>query len=173
MWAPLGRPGTNTTGDFTKTPDFPAYPSGHATFGAVVFKLIGLFYAQKTGDPIKKVMNERFSFVSDEFNDLNRDPNGDQRVYHKREFSLCEGIIENALSRVYLGVHWRFDGLGVVAPAGLDCDIPKDPAKPDKLDNDKEKKLGGVPVGLKIAEQVFASCFKAPAPPPTVQTSTS
>ncbi len=159
IWAPLGRPGTNTSRDFTKTPDFPAYPSGHATFGAVAFQLTGKFYAQKTGKTLRNVMNENFEFVSDEFNGHNRDPNGDERVYHKRRFSLCEAIVENALSRVYIGVHWRFDGLGVVKPDELKCDIPDDPAAPDKLSNAIEKELGGVPAGLKVAEQVFNGFF--------------
>ena len=109
-------------------------------------------------------MNDEFYFVSDEFKGMNRDPNGDERVYHKRKFSLCEAIIENALSRVYLGVHWRFDGVGAVAPEGLDCPIPPDPAEPKKLGNAIEKKLGGVPIGLKIAQEVFDGCFKTTTP---------
>lgn len=163
-WAPLGRPGTNTSGDFTKTPDFPAYPSGHATFGAVVFQLTGKFYEQKTEKTLKDVMNDKFTFISDEFNGHNRDPNGDERVFHRRRFSLCEAIIENALSRVYLGVHWRFDGLGVIKPDDLTCKIPDDPSKPDKLNNNIEKELGGVPAGLKVAEQVFSGCFTVTPP---------
>ena len=162
-WLPLGAPNDNGGGT-NFTPPFPAYASGHATFGAVVFQLTGKFYAEKTGKTLEDVMNDKFVFVSDEFNGHNRDPHGDERVYHKRRFSLCEAIVENALSRVYLGVHWRFDGLGAVKPDGLMCDnIPDDPAKPDPLDNTTEgieKTLGGVPAGLLVAEQVFNNCFK-------------
>lgn len=155
-WPPLGRPGTNNYGDMTKTPDFPAYPSGHATFGAVTFRLTARFFAKKLNITTKKAMNElEFSFVSDEFNGVNQDPNGSVRPYHNRRFSLREAIIENALSRVYLGVHWRFDGLGAVAPKDLEGDIPKDPAFNVKLAPAIEKKLGGVPIGLEIASQVF------------------
>lgn len=154
-WAPLGRPGTNNPGDMTKTPDFPSYPSGHATFGAVAFRLTALFFANKLGIPSKKAMNDlSFSFVSDEFNAVNQDPSGDIRVYHNRTFSLREAIIENALSRVFLGVHWRFDGLGAVAPKDLEGPIPKDPADKVKLSPSVEQELGGVPIGLKIAKIV-------------------
>ena len=152
LWAPLGRPGTNTLGDFTKTPDFPAYPSGHATFGAVAFRLAAHFFAEKLARSIADVMNNvRFDFVSDEFNGTNKDPKGDIRVRHVRNFSLREAIVENALSRVYLGVHWRFDGLGAVAPDKLEGPIPDDPAVAQKLSDPIEKKMGGVPVGLVVA----------------------
>lgn len=154
-WAPLGRPGTNGN-DHAKTPDFPAYPSGHATFGAVAFRLTALFFAEKTKTKSKVWMNDkRFRFVSDEYNGNNRDPNGDVRTYHSRDFSLREAIIENAVSRVYLGVHWRFDGLGAIAPDDLEGPIPTDPAFSVKLAPAIEKKLGGVPVGLKIASEVM------------------
>lgn len=157
MWAPLGRPGTNKPGDFTKTPDFPAYPSGHATFGAVALKLTAKFFADKMKKPVRKIMNDiTFTFVSDEFNGANKDPNGDVRVHHLRVLTLRDAIVENALSRVYLGVHWRFDGLGAVAPDGLEGDIPADPAAGSKLAKATEKMLGGVPIGLKIADDIYA-----------------
>ena len=68
-----------------------------------------------------------------------RDPDGSVRSHHKRQLTTRTAILENALSRVYLGVHWRFDGLG--APG-----------------------VGGVAAGTKIAEEVFASYFKAVGP---------
>jgi len=156
-WAPLGRPGTNTPGDFTKTPDFPAYPSGHATFGAVAFRLTAKFFARKLGRTTSYAMNELFfRFTSDEFNGINQDPHGDVRVYHERTFNLVDAIVENALSRVYLGVHWRFDGLGTVAPDDLEGAIPSDPASGSVVvGGPDEKKLGGVPIGLKIAGEIF------------------
>jgi hypothetical protein len=48
-WLPLGAPSTNSDGvrrAFKKngTPHFPAYPSGHATFGAAAFQITRLFY---------------------------------------------------------------------------------------------------------------------------------
>lgn len=68
-----------------------------------------------------------FSFVSDELNGKSRDlyqphdpgrPIEDQpglvRTYVKRNFaSLWSAIWENAFSRIWLGVHWRFDAFAV------------------------------------------------------------
>lgn len=160
-WAPLGRPATNTPGQLFRTPDFPAYPSGHATFGAVSLRLTALFFAEKLNRPVAQVMNDLpIAFVSDEFNGVNVDPRGDIRPLANRELSLRGAIIENALSRVYLGVHWRFDGLGAVAPDDLDGPVPTDPSAPVKLADAVEKKLGGVPVGLQIARELFKDCFK-------------
>ncbi len=162
-WAPLGRPGTNTPGDYTKTPDFPAYPSGHATFGAVAFKLAAQFFAERTGISFDQAFKQTvFDFVSDEYNGINADPHGDVRPYHMRQLTLGYAVAENALSRVWLGVHWRFDGIGTSVPddlAGITLPrkIPNDPAKPNALPN--EKMIGGVPAGLKIADEVFANHF--------------
>jgi hypothetical protein len=163
-WAPLGRPGTNTPGDFTKTPDFPAYPSGHATFGAVAFKLAAKFYAEQYGKTFEVAFKEtKFDFISDEYNGVNQDPHGDARPRHSRTLTLGYAVAENALSRVWIGVHWRFDGMGAKLPDDLKGitmprKIPNDPATPDPaLD---EAKLGGVPAGLKIADEVFAGHFQ-------------
>jgi hypothetical protein len=109
FWLPLGSPRTNQPGAKNFTPNFPAYPSGHATFGAASLDLVRLFYGT---DEIA------FDFVSDELNgDLSDGLNGDSidvdgsvRTKHQRTFaSLCQAIRENARSRVYLGVHWQFD----------------------------------------------------------------
>jgi hypothetical protein len=43
-WLPLGAPKTNETNKKNFTPPFPAYPSGHATFGAAAFHITRLFY---------------------------------------------------------------------------------------------------------------------------------
>ena len=164
MWAPLGRPGTNTPGDLMKTPDFPAYPSGHATFGAVSIRMLALFYAGSTlGATPRDIMNLTVNFVSEEFNGINQDPTGHVRPYHLRTLSLRDAIVENAVSRVLLGVHWRFDGIGAIAPADLDGDLPArwhDPAVSSALDKSSEQRIGGVPVGLKIAKDVFDKYFK-------------
>ena len=42
LWLPLGAPNTNSTAK-NFTPPFPAYPSGHATFGAAAFHMTRLF----------------------------------------------------------------------------------------------------------------------------------
>ena len=101
-WTPLGAPASNfksPTPDFT--PPFPAYTSGHATFGAATFEILRKFYGT---DRIA------FNFVSDEFNDLTRDNDGSVRPLMPRSFSsLSEAEEENGRSRIYLGIHWAFD----------------------------------------------------------------
>ncbi|MGH7288164.1 MAG: vanadium-dependent haloperoxidase, partial [Myxococcota bacterium] len=69
-WTPLGAPASNQSGtDFT--PPFPAYPSGHATFGAALFRMLERFYG--TDDVA-------FSFVSDELNGVTTDSAGGVRA---------------------------------------------------------------------------------------------
>ena len=71
--------------------------------------------------------------MSDELNGTTTSSQGHVRTRHVREFTdLATMVQENSLSRVYLGVHWRFDGLPRNATA----------------------KVGGVPLGLEVAKQV-------------------
>jgi hypothetical protein len=102
LWLPLGAPATNGTGDGVDfTPPFPAYSSGHSTFGAAALYTVAGFYGT-TQIP--------FSWMSDEFNGINRGSDGQVRPRVVRSFrSLDDAVWENAFSRVYLGVHWSFD----------------------------------------------------------------
>src|SRR5438128_2122229 len=99
-WTPLGAPASNSGGP-NFTPPFPAYTSGHATFGGSVFEILRNFYGT---DRIA------FSFVSDEFNGVTRDNRGNVRPRLSRRFSsLSQAEEENGQSRIYLGIHWAFD----------------------------------------------------------------
>jgi vanadium chloroperoxidase len=158
-WLPLGIPRTDQAPERHFTPDFPAYPSGHATFGAAACRVTALFYAQKRGLPVGEVLRQhRFEFISDEYDGQHRGDDGALRPRVNKSLSLAQAIVDNAVSRVYLGVHWRYDGLGAVAPDGLEGEpLPPDPAHPVKLPDAQEKRLGGVPAGLMIADQVVAA----------------
>jgi hypothetical protein len=99
-FVPLGAPASNTIGR-NFTPPFPAYTSGHATFGGAVFQTLRRFY---------RTDRIAFSFVSDEFNGVTRDNQGNVRPLILRRFqSLSEAEEENGQSRIYLGIHWSFD----------------------------------------------------------------
>lgn len=105
-WTPLGAPASNKGGnDFT--PPFPAYPSGHATFGAATFRTLQNFYGT---DEIS------YQLTSDELSGITTDSQGNHRPKVIRRYnSFSQGAIENGRSRVYLGIHWQFD-----ADSGID-----------------------------------------------------
>lgn len=146
-WAPLGLPKTNEPDKraVSRTPGFPAYPSGHATFGAALFQIMQRFSGAaamtlqnvldaRNGGPA--IAGQTFEFVSDELNGRSVDADGSVRTNHKRAFAnFARPVYENSLSRVYLGVHWRFDGMPRADVAG--------------------KRYGGVPLGLVIGNQTF------------------
>jgi len=99
-FTPLGAPASNLSGP-NFTPPFPSYPSGHAGFGGALFQVLRRFYGT---DDIA------FTFVSDEYNGVTVDNEGNVRPYLPRSYdSLSEAEDENGQSRIYLGIHWRFD----------------------------------------------------------------
>ncbi len=99
-FSPLGAPASNLQGP-NFTPPFPAYPSGHATFGGALFETLRNVYGT---DRI------RFTFVSDEFNGVTVGNDGQVRPFMPRTFNkLSEAEEENGQSRIYLGIHWSFD----------------------------------------------------------------
>lgn len=100
-WKPLGAPRTNSSGQSSFTPNFPAYPSGHATFGTAALRV-----AQAE---LGLADTFAFTFVSDELNGESTGATG-VRPRHTRDLTLANAIEENVLSRVFLGVHWKFDG---------------------------------------------------------------
>ena len=118
---PLGAPASNLLGP-NFTPPFPTYPSGHSGFGGALFQVLRRFYGT---DAIA------FDFVSDEFNGITRDNQGNVRPLVSRHFdSLSQAEEENGQSRIYLGIHWRFD------------------------------KTEGIALGRRVADDVFDHAFR-------------
>ena len=112
FWKPLGAPRSNPIpplkagfeGD-NFTPNFPAYPSGHATFGTACFETFAMLLNKQTKDISVK-------FISNEFNGTTTDNLGALRPIWEQTFTLKEAIEQNKVSRIYLGVHWSFDATG-------------------------------------------------------------
>lgn len=108
-WTPLGAPASNGAGDGVNfTPPFPSYASGHATFGGALFQTLANFYGTD---------NITFSISSDEFNGVNKNGDGSPRpVIGPRTFTkFSDAAEENAMSRIYLGIHWIFDATSGIA----------------------------------------------------------
>ena len=94
------RPADNGNGT-NFTPPFPSYPSGHADFGGALFTVLKDFYGTD---------NIHFTIVSDEFNTITVDQNGQPRPLVPRSYtSFSQAMAENAESRIYLGIHFQFD----------------------------------------------------------------
>jgi hypothetical protein len=108
-WTPLGAQASNSRpGESNFTPAFPSYTSGHATFGAALFRTLERFYGT---DAIG------FTLISDEFNGVTRGADDQVRPLVARTYtSFSQAAFENAQSRIYLGIHWAFD-----RDAGINC----------------------------------------------------
>jgi hypothetical protein len=117
--APDGTPGPSS-GDFT--PPFPAWTSGHATMGGAVFKSLELFFGNDfaAADAAygSDLATAFFTLNSAEFDSagalgMSRDYEAftedldNWGIGKEGQESTPEG--ENAMSRIYLGIHWIFD----------------------------------------------------------------
>ncbi|MBW4705923.1 MULTISPECIES: vanadium-dependent haloperoxidase [unclassified Micromonospora] len=137
-WLPSGAPNTNNVGQKNRTPNFPAYPSGHATFGAAALQTVRQFYGRGGHGPDD--LADGLEFVSDELNGISVDNTGTVRPRLARRFpgGLWQMIEENGRSRVYLGVHWVFDAFAV----------------DDEDRIDLGPNVGGVRLGLAVADDL-------------------
>ncbi|MBL8220362.1 MAG: phosphatase PAP2 family protein [Bryobacterales bacterium] len=137
-WLPLGAPRTNKTNKKNFTPPFPAYPSGHATFGAAALGITRRFYGVVADGPDN--LFDGLMFVSEEYNGANADNRGTIRPRHARSFpgGLWQMLQENGESRVYLGVHWVFDAFVRDSAGNMDL----------------SRNYGGVKLGLDIANHI-------------------
>ncbi|QMW06693.1 vanadium-dependent haloperoxidase [Spirosoma foliorum] len=104
FWTPLGAPVTNSVASKNFTPPFPAYPSGHAVFGAALFQTLRRFYS------ITNDAESSFTFHSDEYNGENKSARlNTRRSLTSRTLTFDTSEWENAQSRIWLGIHWQFD----------------------------------------------------------------
>ncbi|HMO84883.1 MAG TPA: vanadium-dependent haloperoxidase [Lacipirellulaceae bacterium] len=122
-WIPLGAPGFDPTDRFDDfTPPFPAWTSGHATMGGAVFGTLARFFGNDfaAADALygDDEVTAQFTLYSAEFDAAGYE--GMLRTYSAftqpfDEWGLGkEGLentpeSENAMSRIYLGIHWIFD----------------------------------------------------------------
>jgi hypothetical protein len=105
-WIPLGAPGNlhgSSTDDFT--PPFPAYVSGHATFGGATYQVLRRFYNSDT----PTMPSDESTGIADLYR-LYSDEEMINSAPNYRDFeSFTEAEWENGMSRIYLGIHWKFD----------------------------------------------------------------
>jgi len=92
-WTPMGSPGDGVRANFT--PNFPAYVSGHAAFGAALFTTLADFYGT---DKLT------FTIGSDE-----------EPGTYETFTSFSAAAEENGMSRIYLGIHYIFDKTAGIA----------------------------------------------------------
>lgn len=92
------------------TPNFPAYPSGHATFGAAAFHTLQLVRGERDATRTNPGALSK-AFMSDELNGSAIDNfQASRRNSIIEKFATIDDLIKNNNdSRVHLGVHWRFD----------------------------------------------------------------
>lgn len=74
------------------TPPFPAYPSGHSTFGAAAAEVLSSIYGYSYA-------------MTDKCHEVRLEFNGKPRSFN----NFYEMAQENAISRILLGVHYRMD----------------------------------------------------------------
>lgn len=96
-WIPLSYAGVGG-GPFT--PGFPAYVSGHATFGAATAQVLRAYFGTD---------NITFSLKTDDV-DFHALMGGDANATWTYN-TLSQAVFDNNMSRIWLGVHWDFDAI--------------------------------------------------------------
>lgn len=163
-------------------------PSGHASFAGAGFQAARLYYKERNNLTFADDAPDdiAFEFVSEELNGVSRDlrnpydPNipitdqpGTIRTRVPRKFSsLWDAMYDTAISRVFLGVHWRFDAFAsrdVLASTTVKQDGTTDyKASQDvryetwgpRADRPGLFPIGGVPLGIGVANDIFQSKLK-------------
>jgi hypothetical protein len=130
-WSPLGAPRSNPLpGETNFTPPFPSYTSGHATFAGAAFKTMADFYQT---DDINYSIS--FDFISDELNGVTRDIHEQipqivldyvRQMLPRHYGSFSQAAAECAASRIFLGIHYRFDAVQGVSAGDRIADIDFD-----------------------------------------------
>ena len=108
VWLPLGRPRA-PQGARNTTPNFPAYVSGHSSFGTAAFGMMRKIYGTTISPGVEREF--KLNLTSEEL----PLPEGADILTPGRDFvsrnyrNLGDVIAENGRSRIYLGVHWEDD----------------------------------------------------------------
>ena len=96
--------------------------------------------------------------MSEEYDGHHHDADGSLRPGIIRHFdSLWDATVENSISRVFLGVHWRFDGITRKGPGNASVHAAMGVDKPGNLGN-----IGGVKLGRRIANNLMNNGLKSP-----------
>jgi hypothetical protein len=107
-WLPLGRPQARDKQGkrvANTTPNFPAYVSGHSSFGTAMFGTLRKFFGEEKEFDFELTSDECPGVIRRYFQEELTLPDGTKTIRK----SLQKAIDENSESRIFLGVHWRRD----------------------------------------------------------------
>jgi len=100
-WTPIGAPASNVSNGVNFTPPFCSYPSGHSSMMPALAQILRNTFGRD---------NIKFTFVSDEYDGKTIDNEGFVRPLIPRTFdTISQAEDENGDSRIYLGIHFKFD----------------------------------------------------------------